>query len=847
MNTATRTLCMVSVLTLGTFASAAEEPASQDLATSLAVESLLHSAQNLYHTPSAPARAGRLVAIANKVAAIAPDDPRALRLLSDVWQSQDKLAQAAQAARKQLEADLQNHSAGVRWIRLELARRNRAVERSEFLKGVVDTPRLPAPLRAVAAAELATLLIGQGAQADARAVLEEALELDPMNYAALVNRLDLIDEPTPADRTDTLVDLMRGNPRAWWLAEELAGVLGDVGLHREAIGYLMHAWRLRHGTEALGEHAPPRFAAVYASALLDADMPGEVIRMFESQLKRLTVGDTGEFLSLMVEAYRAAGQDDKAQQLAAQTENLYRKQLRRNELAAEMQGQSAAGEMNASLATSLAWFYLLTGSQPEQALLYARKAGELGASGEGQSLLLAAAELVSGDSTATETLQAMASEYPLAAAMLAEHYLQAGDEAAARQALLKGFEQPRRHLGYRRLMRLAKANGYDIPPAEHAQAVREALDGLDHNVLQMGVDPGKFIEVSLRVVEPSVELASPIEVKAILSNTSRTPIPLGQWGLLDNMMALKVRINEVERLTFTSLPVAVWPAPRMLAPGQTVVTTTRLDVGPLAAYLANNPLPQLNLEVIGTLSPRETREGIVSGLPQLNVSAVALKRKGLLGTWTGGGRADPDAYNRGIADVEQFLTRGTPDQRMRAARVVAGLLGWIRETEAGDTRVPEELRRVVSKPQLLGVMAQAQQNPMPVVRAELATALNYANLGPNILNQLGAMIEDPSPLVRFRMAELIGASGTQGNTQMVKMYAQDPDPMVRLMSQAFLLDPGSLDPQAPAAPRSKPTESTAPAAPAVDRAPVSPSEPSMQPTPAESDDDVVAPTPAPMP
>lgn len=843
MKTATRTLCMVSVLAFGAWAQAAEEPAAQDLATSLAVESLLHSAQNLYHTPPAPARAGRLVAIANKVAAIAPDDPRALRLLSDVWQSQDKLDQAAQAARKQLQADLQNHAAGVRWIRLELARRNRAIERSEFLKGVVDTPRLPAPLRAVAAAELATLLIGQGAQADARAVLEEALELDPMNYAALVNRLDLIDEPTPADHARTLVELLRGNPRAWWLAEELAGLLGDVGLHREAIGYLMHAWRLRHGTKALAEHAPPSFAATYASALLDAAMPGEVIRMFEPQLKRLTVGDTGEFLSLMIEAYRAAGQTDNAQQLAAQTEELYRKQLKRNELAAEMQGQSAAGEMNASLATSLAWYYLLTGNQADQALFFARKAGELGAAGEGQSLLLAAAQLAGGNAAATETLQTLAGDYPLAAAILAEHYLQAGQEAAARQTLLKGFQQPRRHLGYRRLMRLAKANGYDIPPTEHAQAVRDALAGLDHNVLQMGVDPGKFIEVSLRVVEPTVELAAPIEVKTILTNTSRTPIPLGQWGLLDNMMALKVRINEVDRLTFTSLPVAVWPAPRMLAPGQTVTTTTRLDVGPLAGYLANNPLPQLKLEVIGTLSPRETREGIVSGLPQLNVPSVALKRKGLLGGWAGGGRANPDAYNRAIADVEQFLTRGTPDQRMRAARVVAGLLGWIRETEAGDTRVPEELRRVVSKPQLLGLMAQAQQNSMPVVRAELATALNYANLGPNILNQLGTMIDDPSPLVRFRVAELIGASGTKGNTQMVKMYSQDPDPMVRLMAQAFLLDPDSLDPQAPAAPRPAPSDSP------EDRVPMSPAEPS--PAPAEpvdsAEDDIVAPTPAPMP
>lgn len=795
-------ICLIvsGVMIFAGLAGAQDAPAMERVSRDLAIESLLQSAQNLYHMPAAPARAGRLVALANKVAELAPDDPRALRLLSDVWQSQDKLTEAAQAARKQLQANPTDHAAGVRWIRLELAQRNRAVERSEFLKGVVDTPTLPEPLRAVAAAELATLLIGQGAQTDAKAVLDQALELDPLNYAALVNRLDLMDSPTAADRAKTLIQLLRGNPRAWWIAQELAAALGDVGLHREAVGYLMHAWRLAEGKASLAEQAPVKFAADYASALLDADMPDEVVRLFGPQLERLADDDQGQFLSLMVEAYRAAGQTQEAQQLAQRTERLYKNQLEQRELAAEIKGENAANEVNAALASSLAWFYLLTGDQSDQALAYARKASDLGAAGEAQSLLLAASQVAAGETLALANLEGMAKDYPLAAAVLAEHYFAAGDEAAARKAMLAGFKHPRRHLAYRKLMRLANAHNYDIPPAAEAPGVRNALAGLDRSVVQMGIDPGQFIEVTLRAPQMELELGAPVEVEAVFTNASDVPVPLGAWGLLDNMVGLKVRIDQTDRLTFSALPVAVLPAPRMLASGQSITARVRLDVGGFAAHLAHHPLPQLSLHVMGTIAPRETREGVVSSLPELPAPEVTIVRKGLLGDWRGTGQADADRYNRGLADVEQFLQRGTPAERMRAARVVAGLLGWIRETESGDSRVPPELSRVVSKPQLLGLMAQAQKNPLPVVRAELAAALNYANLGPSMLNQLGAMIDDPSALVRFRMAELIGASGTKGNTRMINVYARDADPMVRLMAQAFLMASSSLDPQAPVVP-----------------------------------------------
>jgi hypothetical protein len=302
---------------------------------------------------------------------------------------------------------------------------------------------------------------------------------------------------------------------------------------------------------------------------------------------------------------------------------------------------------------------------------------------------------------------------------------------------------------------------------------------------RMGVQPETFLQARIRPVKDVVPLAEAIEIEATLTNRGSLPIPIGPRGLVSHRMGLAVVVNERPSLRFMSLPVAIWPAPRFLAPGRSLTCRVRLDVGALDTYLANHPLEQLTLAVEGVVSPQEGPEGIVSGLPTVPAPRAQLRRLGLLGEWNGVPPVSPQDFSRQVRSVETTLAEGAVPQRMRAVRIVAGLLGWIREVENGAIAMPESLRAEADKKVLLGLMARAEDDPSPVVRAELLAALGHAHLGPEILNQLGLLIEDPSALVRFRMAELIGSSGTKGREAMVAKYAADSDPLVRRMARAF--------------------------------------------------------------
>jgi HEAT repeat protein len=234
------------------------------------------------------------------------------------------------------------------------------------------------------------------------------------------------------------------------------------------------------------------------------------------------------------------------------------------------------------------------------------------------------------------------------------------------------------------------------------------------------------------------------------------------------------------------MPMVIWPAPRQLPPGRSVSASTRVDIGPVAQYLANHPLEAVELVVRATPSPREESvrgqetSAVVSALPTIKPETPVILRRGLLSDRTAEG------YRAAVAELERQLTSGELTQRVTAARRVAALLSWIRQTEKSREGIPATIQPAVNKRQLLGLMSAALRDPSAVVRAEIITALEYADMGDAMLNEIGLVVEDPSPLVRFRVAELIGASGTKGSRTLIDLYAKDPDAQVRLMAQAFL-------------------------------------------------------------
>jgi tetratricopeptide (TPR) repeat protein len=776
--------CLLGALAGG---SRAQTPPA-DEESPLAVGSLLHSAMNLYHTPNAPARAGRLVALSGMIRELTPHALEVQRFLADVDHSLGEYDRAAQAEKRRLEANPDDFGVQQRWLRFSIARLDRADARAAFCREVLQTESLSAPLRAQAAIALARVFAGQAADTDALAALGQALEFDPFNQSALISRLELTEEPQPPLEARTMVALLRGNPRAWWVGQELANLLGQVGLHDRALDFYAWAWEVWQGDRPLS-NAPADFAEGYVSALLDAGQARRAIHLFDPAVARLD--NAPEFQALMVEAFRAADDTTRAQSLLRRLDVRYKSELAAlEEEPLETDGKAKNRDRKiAGAAIKLAWFYLLARDRPLKALQYARQARQLGAEGEALEMVTAAADLAAGKEQGVAVLRKLAGAHPLAAYFLARHEYDTGRVTEARQDLLAGLSHGRGDLAYRRLRDLAATHGVEVPPHPQADAVREALDDLPPATLKMGTDPGAFFQVRLEAPEAPVRLCEALDVSATLTNTSKVSLPIDGWGLLGRRLGLVVGLADRKDRVFQTVPVIVWPAPKYLQPGQSVTGSVRIDVGPIEAWLANHPLETVELSVHGVVSPVEDRQRVLSSLPGVSPPRTTLRRSGL----SLAGRQEagvgisltPSQYRQALRQIERTLQSGPLRERMRSARQVASLLSWLRDMQQGRQKPPPVLREALSKPVLLGLMGQALADRSPLVRAEMIASLAYAELSGEMLNRVGRVVEDPSPLVRLRVVELLGASPLKANDKLIELYTRDANPNVVLMAKAF--------------------------------------------------------------
>jgi hypothetical protein len=251
-------------------------------------------------------------------------------------------------------------------------------------------------------------------------------------------------------------------------------------------------------------------------------------------------------------------------------------------------------------------------------------------------------------------------------------------------------------------------------------------------------------------------------------------------------MALRVNVAPGPTGAFATLPLVVWPAPRVLEPGKSLRRLVRLDVGPLAWHLDVRPLNAMTLNVTGVLYPDRTGRSLI---PDARVQGARIQRADLLGQFDRSDlKAWPRIYRRALGRVVRSIQRGQLPERMVAARQVASLLVLDGLVRAGQVQPPAQLAGRLDKPVLLRMMIEVLKDGSDVVRAELLAGLLAAPLDKSIVRYLGPpVIRDKSPLVRLRLVELMGAAGMTGAGSIVRVLSGDPHPRVRMMAEGFLV------------------------------------------------------------
>ncbi len=754
----------------------------------LIVESLTHSARNMAFSPDAPHRAKRMVALVRFAKRIDGSREKVNRLLAFVYRSQGRIEQELQAVEKIRRASPNDYETATRWLGLHLDLLDRNTEqRVSFLKEQINRSELPGALRAEAMGQLAAIYHGQGNLDQARDMLEKALSLDEHNPTAIKGLLELAENMEVASRIGYMLDLVQGrrNPEATASTMDIALALGDHGLYTRAVEF----FDALAGTPSM-ETDQPDFAVAYLSALLDAGQYQRALEIFQPEMDKLK-RDT-DFLSLMVEAYRAAGRSEEASKVVESMQEHY-------------QTEKSAAEMKPAVSREMAWFYLHTLDRPATALIYARQASKAIGHEPVLKRILGAAELKSGRAELIDSglgrLEKLLDSDVYAAVYLAQYHFANGDDEEARKAIMAGAELTRSGPAYRRLRRIADQHDVKIPPAENAEAIAEVVDKFDRRYLRMVHKPDEFISVRISPAEKIVPVGGGVRLSVTLTNTSEIAVPLGQWGLIRPTVGFSVELTSKQRneaaKTFANLPISNLPAPAYLAPGKSISREIRIDVGELEEYLLHRPLVTFTLSIDGVVDPVQRGRNIVSAAPKISGGDVKVTRASLLRWHRLKGnlkdfkpdidRTWPAAYRRLLGLIVRDLTKGDTAVRMRAARQIASLLAMSRLIEQVKMAAPDQLTGVVKKPVLLTMTRETLRDDSPAVRAESLTYTQYVALDERIISLLSPLVndKDAATIVKFRLVELLGAGGGEEQKSIIDYYAQDDDEMVRLMAEAF--------------------------------------------------------------
>ena len=765
----------------GSLSAQTEPPSTADLSAPdavIAAESLANSAIGLAHTPGVPGRGQRLTILAEFALHVQPDDQAVNRILADVYLIQGDSAHAAQMLRQCLSANPGDYNLLMQWLASSLASLQTAEARLSFLDSVIRDESLPPSIRAEALVGYAEVLIGRGDASEAEELFAAAIQLDPYHYGALQGWTDRQESMSVVDSANLMFRMLRGSPLDANVAHDLGVLMGSIGLWKDAVTFFDHAWAIASrdvGVDAI----PHAWVVEYANAMIDAGQLERAVDTFQPMLERYP--NSVDLRALLVEANLGLGDNEQAVELVNEIERTYHPVADDTDLG--------------SYDVDMAMFYLTTRPDDRLAMAHARGAMQGADPEQRQSVvlqrLLGGAELVAGSiDSGVQRLTTIQDTDIYASVFLALHYFNNGQPELGQQAVLTGAKLGRSGPAFRRLDSMARQNGVAVPTVAGAAQVSRMILAFNDLYLQMGLYPERFVEVSIAPPDRPFAVGEPIVLTMLLHNAGPIALPVGPNGLFEPAAAVQVNLAGPweEPILVTNLPLAVLPSPHQLEPDETVRCRIRLDVGRLGNILAAHPLSEITMTVSGIFDPVQRDSGLFGSLPGVGIEPITVTRTSLIDMVSSedvdlAAQATQDA----MAAIAADIAGGDIGLRVRAARQVGALKVFLARVEAGQAEAPDSLPRETIRGQLAEYQESLLGDGSAVVRAEMIHSLHLASVADRAM-VLPTGLDDPSPLVRLRTAELLGTMDDRDRTsrQMLARLADDPDPLVAEMAGVFL-------------------------------------------------------------
>ncbi len=630
------------------------------------------------------------IALLEAAGRLAPQEAHYARLLVDARLRVGDTDGAIEALKGYRKLRPDDRTAQAQLIDLYVGRIETADAKRAYLHLLLNDQSLPPAVRS----HVAVLAAGVEAAAlrhdEMKRLIEQALQLNPLNMDALRLRYDQAD--TPAGRVTVLLAMLQSNPAQPWAAQTLAAQLADAGLTDLSTQWYARAAGLTGGWS---QPMSAQFVADYAAELYIADQPKQT-RVLAEKLLQAVKGDM-DGLYLVMLSTRQAGDQAAVDQYARQAINGTLNRLA--EARASVKGAKAttrpidapppalddlprqAGEMkNAPKAAreafisalgDLAWIELYFRQDADSAAHAIQALSQLLPK---ENVMLGRLEgwrlLVSGKKDpARQALSVVAQRDPLAA--LGMIRLEAGAPNAKTDAAKLLEENPSGLLGAF-VWSGVRDLGVSRKESASGNEIRRRVEAFPRDWLEIVDRPRRFYHVRLEPVRVGHDYTDPLLARVTLRNTSDRDLTIGRDGVIHPDLWVDAQVRGLHQQTMPAVAYDQLSDRLVLRPGETVSRTLRVDQGALDDFLKQHPAEPVPVSATVILNPVLRNGGAAPG--------------------PGGQRADLDGIfqRNGFAinneadwrRLETQLQSGTGAQKVRAASLVGTYVQMFRSDKA---------------------------------------------------------------------------------------------------------------------------------------------------------------------
>ncbi len=704
-----------------------------------------------------------LITLMKAGARLAPKAAEPYRWIAEIHDSFGSSEAAYDALEAFIERDEDHILARLKWIGLALQRRQTVEKREEFVEQQIAKASQYPAIASDGFQRLAEIALTRGDTASARQHIETALELMPLNVQA--NRLayQLAEgKDQQITRVRVALRLITANPMQVNLVWQLANLLAELSLHKQAEGWYTYALDVH---QAANPEDPPPPEVLYDLAH-NRFCAGELEAALQTCSQ--TVELRPDYVSarlLMVHILRRLRRGELAMGQIRALSDYFAKQ-----------SAEVVKTKDRDMAAQMAWFYALYDRKPDEAMRFAKIAIDGPDPTPAALRAYGFAALAKGDHKEAErVLKDLAPTDQMAAVGLARVYLATKRAHRAVPVLQDAARLRGTGIAREEINQMLDANGLSVPPVPDHPDVRELLAGFDRKPLDYYKQPEKYLRFTAALARPEIAPGQPWYVVFTLENIGPFSVTIGSEMMISGQAVVSVTTSGDKDRQFPGVAFVDLARKPVLAPGESIRHVQTVDIGPVRYAMRTTPRRKHQIVLGAILEPVQSPSG----------------------QWThrlGGLSAPPAKATRSAlsptsARIDELLTDlASPDSERatRAADVLACLLrahhGRKRGAAEKDPLDPAPLQRAL----LVAATRTTSAADDAARRARIIEHFRHLPLTNDVVKSLAPGLSDKEWLVRLTTTWLFASKQGAKFTRVAKRTADsDPDPLVRELAGAF--------------------------------------------------------------